>query len=81
MGLFYFNDYNNITGAVVAEEQPKFYGTYSIKPSFKVSVDYDLEEYNDTINKTKILFEECSGHYNPEDCINKKIEPKKYPVQ
>lgn len=55
IGLFYFNSPNNITGAAVAgaEKESVFYGTYSIKPSFKVSVDYDADEYADIVNGLK----------------------------
>ncbi len=48
IGYSYFNE-GNITGFAVADnkENLNFYGTYSIKPSFKVNVDYDLEgEYS-----------------------------------
>lgn len=46
-GLFYFNDYSNITGAATTDTGKRnlVFGTYSIKPSFKANVNYDLEDY------------------------------------
>ena len=71
-GLFYFNEEVNITGFAVKEEKmPEFYGTYSIKPSFKVNVDYDFNEYNEIIEKTKTIVRDCKD--DVENCINKKI--------
>lgn len=50
-GIFYFNNYPAVTGAAINENEKEtnFYGTYSIKPSFKVNIDYDLEDYNKII--------------------------------
>ena len=71
-GLFYFNDSINITGFAVKEEKTQeFYGTYSIKPSFKVNVDYDFEDYEEIKNKAKEIVRDCKD--DVENCVNKKI--------
>jgi len=71
IGLFYFNDDLNITGFAVKKEKiPEFYGTYSIKPSFKVNVDYDFEEYNKIIDDLKKI-SNCAKDGTPvETCID-----------
>lgn len=72
IGLFYFNDDLNITGFAVKEEKaPEFYGTYSIKPSFKVNTDYDFEEYEEIKAKAKEIVKDCVDDI--ENCANKKI--------
>jgi len=75
MGFFYFNEEVNITGAATTETNQKniFYGTYSIKPSFKTSVDYDLEEYGEIVGKAKELYKICSEHYDLRTCILNKL--------
>lgn len=75
MGFFYFNEEVNITGAATTETNQKniFYGTYSIKPSFKTSVDYDLEEYGEIVGKAKELYRICSEHYDLRTCILNKL--------
>jgi hypothetical protein len=74
-GSLYFNDYPGITGAVIAGEakESEFYGTYSINPSFKTTIDYDLSEYDKVIEGAKEIKEACYKDYNFEDCIINKI--------
>jgi len=71
IGLFYFNEDITITGFVVKEKPPEVYGTYSIKPSFKVNVDYDFEVYEEIKNKAKEIVRDCKD--DVENCANKKI--------
>lgn len=49
-------------------------GTYSIKPSFKVNVDYDIGEYDEVIEKAKDINRTCSKQDNFENCVNDKIK-------
>jgi len=46
-------------------------GTYSIKPSFKATLDYDFEEYEEIKKKAKKIVEDCTDDI--ENCVNKKI--------
>ena len=78
IGLLYLSN-NNITGAVVAEEVQEnvLYGTYSIKPNFKVNVDYNFDDYT-LINSKLNIIENCVEEGNEIDlCIenlNKEIQ-------
>lgn len=46
ISIIAYTDANKITGAVAAEKKDSnIIGTYSINPSFKASVDYDLDDY------------------------------------
>ena len=71
LGIFYFNDFGGITGAAVseAEKRGKIFGTYSVKPSFKVNVDYDLDDYN-KIKELLVPILECQKvRSNFNECI------------
>jgi len=47
-----------ITGAVVKQEENNIIGTYSIMPSFRAKIDYDLQDY-DKIKKQLDAIIEC----------------------
>src|SRR3989344_6546691 len=46
-----------------------FSGYYSIKPSFRVSLDYDFSDYSKLMEKSQELIGICSGR-NPESCLD-----------
>lgn len=48
-------------------------GTYSVHPSFKINIDYDIGEYDGVIEKAKEVNRTCSEQGNFENCVNKKI--------
>lgn len=71
-----FTYQNAITGAVVqenAETTDKISGLYSIKPNFKVKIDYDLNEYEEIVSQAKTLIGLCSNQ-QPERCIDNILE-------
>ena len=45
-------------------------GNYSIKPSFSVNIDYNIEEYTELIIQSKELIKKCSGKEDLNSCIN-----------
>lgn len=64
---------NFITGAQTYTQNEKFfYGTYSVNPSFSVTVGYDLNEFNEIIDNAKSIAEECHNKDEVEECVNKK---------
>jgi len=62
-----------ITSYAVKEEneKKKKVGTYSINPSFKISIDYNIEEYQNAINEAKNLIKNCENKADLLNCIDK----------
>lgn len=74
IGIVLYTDKNPIiTGAAVAQqkdEQSKTLGTYTINPSFKVKIDYDLSDYN-TIKESLDNILKCAERGKDiESCVN-----------
>lgn len=65
-----------ITGAVTSQlpqEENNIVGTYSIMPSFKAKINYNLEEEYSIIKSTlDNLIDECKSTQNVEQCIKDK---------
>src|SRR3989344_3802607 len=62
-----------ITGAVTAEEANPKLGEYSIMPSFKAKIDYNIdEEYGKLKTRLKQIINECKSDENMEECVSKK---------
>ncbi len=53
-------------------------GIYSIKPSFNINLNYNLEQYNTIIDNVKDLITLCEGKQKDEieDCVNNYITTK-----
>ncbi len=61
-----------ITGAVTAQqEESNILGTYSINPSFKTKIDYDLNDYNKIKELLDFIIKCSEGGKDIETCINK----------
>ncbi|MBI4452426.1 hypothetical protein HY637_03280 [Candidatus Woesearchaeota archaeon] len=74
VALFSLGKIPPITGAATAEEANQKLGEYSITPSFKAKIDYNIEEeYGKLKTELKKIIDECKSQENMEDCINKKI--------
>lgn len=59
-----------ITGFVAAkQEKSSIFGTYSIAPSFKVNVDYSLEEYENLKKHLKQIAEDCKNKEEIDKCL------------
>jgi len=73
--LIYTNN-SQITGAVTAKEtENNVIGTYSIMPSFKAKIDYNLDEYLQIKNKLKTeIIDECKTRKDIEECTKIKTE-------
>lgn len=70
VGLVVYIDKGTITGAVTHEQKKEtnIVGTYSIMPSFKAKIDYDLNDYvkiKDSFNAISI----CAQSINIEQCV------------
>lgn len=64
-----------ITGAVTAAEANHKLGEYSIMPSFKSKINYNMdEEYSKLKAKLKKIIDECKTQENVEECIGKKTD-------
>lgn len=64
-----------ITGAVTAQqEKSNIRGTYSISPSFKAKIDYDLDEYKKIKEKLNQVLDECIEDDNIEECFQLKAD-------
>ncbi len=74
VSLIVYTDKNPvITGAVTAqqqgkEEQSNVIGTYSIMPSFKAKIDYDLNDYNKIKNLLDLVIS-CARQSSVEQCV------------
>ncbi len=53
-------------------------GKYSANPSFKVTVPYNLSDYEAAEKHAKKIIEECSLEFEPSECVFKEIEGKKF---
>ena len=78
--VFYIDKNPIITGAVTQEqkEESNSIGTYSIMPSFKVKVDYNLDEYKNLKSAVDKIVEECKNSENMEQCFRDKTEEIKW---
>ncbi|MBI2557955.1 hypothetical protein HYW20_01425 [Candidatus Woesearchaeota archaeon] len=67
--IFYTNS-NPITGMATAEnEENDIIGTYSINPSFKAKVDYDLNYYQSIKSELDTILKKCENTQNIEKCL------------
>ncbi len=75
LGILYFNE-PGITGfaAKTTQEDNKVYGIYSILPSFKAEIDYDLSEYDILKEKVQYMYDKCSEESALEKCLNRSME-------
>ena len=66
-----------ITGAVTAQQQESnVIGTYSVMPSFRAKIDYNLQDEYKTINqKVSQIVDDCKNQINIEQCF------KNYSIQ
>ena len=62
IGILTFVNHNTLTGNVVAspDDNPKL-GTYSILPSFRAKIDYNLQDYSDLKTKLKAAIDKCAA--------------------
>src|SRR3989344_6334356 len=70
--VFYIVKSPAITGAIAIEqkEESNILGTYSIMPSFKAKIDYNLkEEYRELNKKINQMLDECKNAENTEQCF------------
>lgn len=76
-GIVFFNSDENITGYAIKEQsKTDFFGTYSIKPSFKAHVDYDLSMY-DKIRQDLDIISACVDlGASLETCIRNRAQTK-----
>ena len=73
--LFTLGKIPTITGAVTAQEPNQKLGEYSIMPSFKARIDYNMEEeYGKLKTELKKIIDECKTQENMEECISKKTD-------
>lgn len=70
----------SITGAVTAkQEESNILGTYSIMPSFRAKIDYNIkEEYENIKNQLNSLINDCENSINIEQCFKEKSEENKW---
>lgn len=73
------------TTAAVAEPEDKstetrsiVIGKYSANPSFKVTVPYNLSDYEAAEKHAQNIIEECSLELEPSECVFKEIKGKKF---
>jgi len=70
IGIVAYTDANKITGAVVAESKDSnLIGTYSVNPSFRAKVDYDVDDYS-RIKYSLGLISGCTQANGLQSCIN-----------
>lgn len=81
IGMFFFNGFPQITGAAIADNtgsgmQAKagFYATYSVKPNFRASIDYDFNEYRELAAFVKPLYAGCSKKADVFQCLKQTME-------
>ncbi|MBI2655900.1 hypothetical protein HYX06_05770 [Candidatus Woesearchaeota archaeon] len=71
--LFSLGKIPTITGAATADEANPKLGEYSIMPSFKAKIDYNInEEYGKLKTRLKQIIDECKADENMEECVSKK---------
>lgn len=84
VSLVVYTDKNPvIIGAVTAkQEESNILGTYSIMPSFKAKIDYNLEkDYKDIKGKLDDIIEDCKNSPNIEQCLKEKSDKKEWNCQ
>ena len=71
ISLIVYTDTTQITGAVTQEQKKEsnILGTYSIMPSFKAKIDYDLNDYN-KINEQFNFILSCTQNKDIKSCID-----------
>lgn len=75
VGLVIYTDNPILTGAVTAQqEKNNILGTYSIIPSFKVKIDYDLNEYKNIKENLNQVINDCIEDDNIEECFKAKAD-------
>ena len=78
IGLVFYIDKNPVvTGAVshTAAQQPTAsLGTYSISPSFRIKVDYGIDEYEEMKKQAQAMINECKQQSDMEKCLKEKSE-------
>lgn len=69
--IAYTNNAPTIIGAATGQQQEEsnILGTYSIMPSFKAKIDYDLNEYNFIRGKLSEIVDSCSNAENIGQCL------------
>ena len=69
--IVYTNKNPAITGAAVSQqEESNVMGTYSIIPSFKANIDYNLnDEYRTIKEKLSQIVDDCKNSINIEQCL------------
>lgn len=78
--VFYVVKSPAITGAAVSEqkEESNILGTYSIMPSFKAKIDYNLKEYADIKEKLNGIIDYCKNAEDIGQCFREKSEENKW---
>src|SRR3989338_3463865 len=68
--ITYTTNAPTVTGAATAQqEESNILGTYSIIPSFKAKIDYDLNEYNEIKKELGQVVDECKTANNIGECL------------
>ena len=81
IGMVVFVNHNSITGNVVAEQNDnEKLGTYSIMPSFRAKIDYNLQDYSGLNNKLKSVIDKCSSSKEQDikNCIKTETDKPEY---
>ncbi len=75
VSLVVYTGNNPITGYVAAEPSGNnVIGTYSIMPSFRAKIDYNMQkDYQYLNNKLKEIIDKCKAGNNIEECINQHL--------
>lgn len=71
---------NSITGLAVNEqkEESNAIGTYSVMPSFREKMDYDIKEYSKIKNQLSQIAAECKNTGDIEQCLTAKSSELKW---
>src|SRR3989338_2572870 len=72
--VFYVDKNSTITGAATAkQEENSMIGAYSVNPSFRAAIDYDLKDYeNIKFILLNEVVEKCRNEQDIEQCLKKK---------
>lgn len=74
-------DFSGITGSAISSPLPEVIvstdrivvGTYSIRPSFSVELDYDLNVYDRIEAALSRIYNKCSSESSKESCVNNEV--------
>ena len=81
IGILTFVNHSSITGNVVAEQADnEKLGAYSIMPSFRAKMDYNLQDYSDLKTKLKTAIDRCisSKQQDIKNCIRTETNKDGY---